>query len=202
MNESIIILALLAALVSLQYWRGRKLNLAIIRGISNELEKAIRPRDKEYVWIGGYVGIVGRYKLNHENYREVEVTISLLPRHSLLYFPFSLLIGRRDRVYFLIRSREIIEHELHLIPGKRGKKPGDFEELQEDEVVINNTQLKRWYSDQETVQILTGVFKKMVDSSQLKHLAVNRKENAYYAEVGITDNAPVFFIKAFMEVMC
>ncbi|MFW5991657.1 MAG: hypothetical protein ACOCQN_00515 [Halanaerobiaceae bacterium] len=201
MNETIVILALLAGLVTLQYWRGRKLNLAFIRGISNELEKVIKPLDGEYTWIGGYVGVIAQYTINSDKYNEIQTTISLLPRHSLLYFPISFIMGRRDRVYFMIKPRKKIKYDFHLKTGKRADTPGNVSNFKKDEAVINDTELKYWYNDREVVPLLTQITSKMKDPSNLKHLTVNREENAYYAEVVITDNAPVSFIKAFMQVM-
>lgn len=199
MNNTIIILALLAGLVSLQYWRGRKINLSIIRRLANELERILQPVEKEYIWIGGYVGVIAEYELKKKEFSGVKATISLLPRHSFLYFPFSLLIGRRDRVYLLIKSGQKLTSRVHLKPGKRARKPAQVEDLEHDTVQIGRTVLKRWYDDLDAAEELTGVIKGLADPSGVKHIAVNKEENAYYAEVKITHNAPVKLIKAFLR---
>lgn len=202
MNNMVIIIALLAGVVSLQYWRGRKLNLSIIRGVTGELEKVIEPLDTSYTWIGGYVGVVGKYKIKDKRFSIIETTVSLLPRHSLLYFPISLLIGRRDRVEFLLRSHRTLRHRVHIKPGKKAKKPKNISRLEElncDTVEKDGQYLKRWYDDQEVAEQLTDIFQQMADPDMIKHLAINRAENAYYASVKITRGAPNRFVEMFME---
>ncbi len=112
--ELIFLLLLLSAIAMYQFFRGRKLNLLIMSKVSKDLEENLKPLDKEYTWLGGYVGFKARYKLRNT---EVEATLTLLPRHALLYLPISLLVNKADKLYILVRGR-IDLGELHIF-GKR-----------------------------------------------------------------------------------
>ncbi|HHY09011.1 MAG TPA: hypothetical protein GX528_00440 [Firmicutes bacterium] len=197
MNETVVIIALLAGLVSLQYWRGRRLNLSLIRALAAELEKALEPLDKEYTWIGGYVGVIGKYKIEHSAISAVEATVSLVPRHSLLYLPISLLMGRRDRVYFLLRAQDKLPGGAHLKTGRRAKL--EQEGLNYDEKKLGGTVSKRWYKDKNEIEKLFRPLAKLERPQQIKHVAVNAEENAYYAEAEITHGTAVEYLKNLLQ---
>ncbi len=101
----------LAGILVLQFYRGRKINLALQEKVIRELEEVFRPVDKIYQVIGIYVGFRGVLKLDDPSIERVEVTTILMPRHSLLYYPISLLTVRMDKVM------------IHLVP--RGRVPGE-----------------------------------------------------------------------------
>jgi uncharacterized FlaG/YvyC family protein len=201
MNETIVIIAMLAVLVTLQYWHGRRINLGIIRGISAELENILKPTDKEYTWIGGFVGIIAKYKIKDKKFNEIEATISLLPRHSLLYFPFSLLIGRRDRVYLLIRSKEIINSILHIKTGKGIKKSSETETIENKRIKVNNQEINYWTNNEALVLKIADIIKTLNDPDGMIHFAINREENAYYVKLKITHGTPNIFLKKFLDIM-
>jgi hypothetical protein len=114
--ELIFILLLLSAIAMYQFFRGRKLNLLIMSKVSKDLEESLKPLDKEYTWLGGYVGFRARYELKSAT---VETTLTLLPRQAFFYFPISLLIRRSDRLYIVVKGRMGMEiNELHIL-GKR-----------------------------------------------------------------------------------
>ena len=128
MNAGVALLVILGLVASLQYWRGRRLNLTLIRELSRQMEEALQPVNKNYTWIGGYVGVVAEYDLKHEVYEKVKGTISLLPHHSLLYFPISLLLGRRDRVYILIYPKEILKESSYNEGKSQGISQASFKD--------------------------------------------------------------------------
>jgi hypothetical protein len=123
--ELILLLLLLSAVARYQFFRGRKLNLMIMKKISGELEDALAPLDKEYTWLGGYVGFKAKYALEKG---EAEVTLTLLPRQALLYLPFSLLINRGDRLYLILRGNIDLE-ETHVFGRKKMLSRGERKEL-------------------------------------------------------------------------
>jgi hypothetical protein len=110
-----------------QFFRGRKLNLMIMRRVSRALEDALKPTDKEYTWLGGYIGFKGKYELESA---DVEATLTLLPRHALLYFPISLVINRSDRLYIVVRGR-IDMGEIHMFGKRRIMSRSERRELGE-----------------------------------------------------------------------
>ncbi|OHD54073.1 MAG: hypothetical protein A2Y33_10165 [Spirochaetes bacterium GWF1_51_8] len=91
------ILSSFALILVLGYFVGRRLNLKKAREVSGVLEKILVPKDQTYVWIGGVVGFRASYVVN--GFRQVRVTMLMLPRHSLLYLPVSLITSRSDRLW-------------------------------------------------------------------------------------------------------
>lgn len=123
--ELIFLLILLSAIAMYQFFKGRKLNLGIMSRVSKDLEEALKPLDKEYTWLGGYVGFKAKYKLKNA---DVEATLTLLPRHALLYSPISLLVNKADRLYIVVRGR-IDLAELHIFGKKRMLSRSERREL-------------------------------------------------------------------------
>ncbi|WP_286974779.1 hypothetical protein [Acetomicrobium sp. UBA5826] len=182
MNAGVALLVILGLVASLQYWRGRRLNLTLIRELSRQMEEALQPVNKNYTWIGGYVGVVAEYDLKHEVYEKVKGTISLLPHHSLLYFPLSLLLGRKDRVYILIYPKRNLKGKAHIARGKiKGISQASFK----DTVRVKGVVLQRCYNSKEEAEFMTKIISRLKDPSSLEHLAANVEENAYYARLRI-----------------
>jgi hypothetical protein len=186
MSKSAIAILLLGLLASLQYWRGRRLNLTLVRGLARQMEVALSPVEKEYTWIGGYAGVVARYSLENEEYPEIKATISLLPHHSLLYLPVSILLGRRDRVYLLIHSQRKLTGKAHVKPGKKAKLPHNISCLHRDQVTIRGEVVHRCYDSEEEAKFLTSILSCLKSPSSVEHLAANVEENAYYASIKIS----------------
>jgi len=123
--ELIFLILLLSAIAMYQFFQGRKLNLMMMSRVSKDLENALKPADKEYTWLGGYVGFRANYSLEHG---EVEATLTLLPRHALLYFPISLIVNRSDRLYLVFRGRIALE-EIHIFGKRRMLRRSERREL-------------------------------------------------------------------------
>lgn len=182
MNAGVALLVILGLVASLQYWRGRRLNLTLIRELVGQMEEVLQPVNKNYTWIGGYVGVVAEYDLKHDVYEKVRGTISLLPHHSLLYFPLSLLLGRRDRVYILIYPKRKLKGKAHIT---RGKIKGISQTSFKDTVRVKGVVLQRRYNSKEEAEFMTEIISRLKDPSSLEHLAANVEENAYYARLRI-----------------
>jgi hypothetical protein len=94
---SFIIISIVALALVLGYIFGRKINLRLSRDVSKELERIFRPKDQTYIWIGGLIGFRAAYVV--ENYVTLKITMLMLPRHSVLYFPISKLTSGNDRLW-------------------------------------------------------------------------------------------------------
>ncbi len=199
MNRGVMVLLLLGLVASLQYWRGRRLNLTLIRELSRQMEEALRPKEKNYTWIGGYVGVVAEYTLEDENYSKVKATISLLPHHSLLYLPISLLLGRKDRVYFLIYPKRKLKGRAHVLSGKKSSSLKGLPRFSfVDSVTLKGVNLKRYYNSKGEAEFLTKVASRLKDPRSFEHLAANVEENAYYASMVVGRGDVADLLKSFL----
>ena len=201
MNRGVMVLLLLGLVASLQYWRGRRLNLTLIRELSRQMEEALRPKEKNYTWIGGYVGVVAEYTLEDENYSKAKATISLLPHHSLLYLPISLLLGRKDRVYFLIYPKRKLKGRAHVLSGKKSSSLKGLPRFSfVDSVTLKGVNLKRYYNSKGEAEFLTKVASRLKDPRSFEHLAANVEENAYYASMVVGRGDIADLLKSFLAV--
>jgi hypothetical protein len=107
-------LIILGLFTAFGYFRGRKKNAWISGWISTETERVLKPKDTEYTNFGGTIGYNFVYRLK-EPLREAKGTFTLLPRHSILYLPISLVIARHDRYYLTIFTHKKLIGEGHII---------------------------------------------------------------------------------------
>lgn len=107
-------LIILGAVGSIQYFFGLKQNRWIGKTLSVQLEETLKPRDTNYVNIGGAIGHNFNFKLR-DPWKEAKGSFTLFPRHSLLYMPFSLLLGNSDRFYLNLFTDKRLAGEGHVI---------------------------------------------------------------------------------------
>lgn len=107
-------LVILAVGATAQYYLGTKKNRWIASTITRGAEEALRPRTVNYVNIGGAIGHNFTYALAGE-WTSAKGTLTLSPRHSLLYRPISLLIGVRDRFYVNLFTKRKLRGEGHIV---------------------------------------------------------------------------------------
>lgn len=114
MEPYILPLILLAICATAGYFWGRKKNRWIGAWIAQESEAALQPTETEYVNIGGCIGYHFTYGLTAP-FREAKGTFTLLPRHSILYFPISLLIRKHDRLFLQLFTDARLPGEAHIL---------------------------------------------------------------------------------------
>ena len=112
------VIMVLAAVASLQFYRGRKINVKLMEESLKIIQKIIEPKDKDYVWLGGYVGYRAYYKIQRDNIENLNVTVTLVPRQSAFYYPIALITSRMDKIYVVVYPYTKIEREVHLIQEK------------------------------------------------------------------------------------
>jgi len=102
------------------YFRARKKMLRFIKEFTDELERGLRPTDKEYVLLGYLVGYRARYKL--EDGRNAYVLLTTVPRHALFYYPIAKVLRREDRVTIMLElaGRSVLR-ELHAVKKNESK---------------------------------------------------------------------------------
>jgi len=107
------VLLLFSILLVVAYYRGGKKNLRILKASADMLEETLRPADKTYTWLGGTIGFRAEYRVS--GFEKVEALVTVLPRQSLLYMPFALLRGSRDRLEIIFFLQNSVDSELHII---------------------------------------------------------------------------------------
>lgn len=107
-------LIVLAVAATGSYFYGAKKNRWVVSKLSKDLEEALKPVTTNYVNIGGAIGYNFNFVLTPP-FTSAKGTITLSPRHSLLYLPFSLLIGVRDRFFVNIFTKKRLRGEGHLV---------------------------------------------------------------------------------------
>lgn len=173
----------LAAVASIQFYKGRKLNLQLMQHYLRSIEEVVKPEDRDYVWLGGYVGFRASYKVNRANMRKFEYTLTLLPRQSILYFPISLLVSRHDKIYFVIKPFAQIKHEAHLIQKGYYRMMPKIENkdfLQSEIIEIAGKEYEALYEKRRDVENLKALVESFSRPHNVKHVSLTPKTNVFY----------------------
>ncbi|ASJ03756.1 hypothetical protein A3L09_06905 [Thermococcus profundus] len=177
---------ILAAVTSIQFYKGRKWNLQLMQHYLRSVEDVVKPEDKDYVWLGGYIGFRANYKINRDNIRRFEYTLTLLPRHSILYFPISLVTSRHDKLYVVVRPFAQIKREAHLIQkGYYRLKPNIENEplLQSEEIEIAGRKYEALFEKRRDLENLKALVESMPRPHNIKHVALTPKTNVFYVQM-------------------
>jgi hypothetical protein len=118
MNTAYLIpLLLLGIAGSAQYFLGTKKNRWLGHHMSQQAERLLKPKDIEYINIGGAIGYHFKYKLR-DPWSSAKGSYTFIPRHSLLYVPFTYLVGNRDRFFMNLFTDKKLIGEGHIIEKK------------------------------------------------------------------------------------
>ena len=129
------LITILTLLVLAGYFLGRKKNLSIVKSVGNTLEEVLKPDDQDYTWLGGSIGFHANYKCR--DFKNVEATLTLLPRQSPLYYPVSFLVSGFDKLYVTFFLKLKIKSEGHIVNKRyfkfRGPRVDNVQKLLEEE---------------------------------------------------------------------
>ena len=178
----------LTILLSLGYTWGKRRNTRIYLSAFNALVDALKPKDQNFTNIGGLTG----YHANivpHKNrfiYR-VEATITLLPRQSWLYYPFSRMIRRFDRLFVTMiysKKAENLIAEGHLIEDRfssfRGPKISNAEKLNKEELRWGNDSYHLYYENEKVKGELLSLIEQLPDPGVLRHVALMPDQTHFF----------------------
>lgn len=178
-------LFVLAGAMYLQYLWGRRANWRIIRETAAECERALRPRDQTYTWIGGLVGYKADYVVRRGQLNRVEATLTALPRHSLLYLPISWAWRRHDTLYLLWRPNQPLRMRGHVYlaaPGVWRPRIPAPEELQEEWVEVAGRRYRLLFSTRTSRELLRRLVQ-AAESPLVRHISINPDEGAVYCRL-------------------
>lgn len=101
------IFILISLILTAGYFFGRKKNRAVAASAINKLLELMKPERQEITNIGGLVGYHVRMWFDSGKAEEVQGTITMLPRHSLLYLPVSRIFRGFDRFFITIKLKAL-----------------------------------------------------------------------------------------------
>jgi len=179
------LLIIFAVVTTAQYFLGRRKNLLLIQEYAKAMEDALKPVDKQYTWVGGYIGFKAEYKVKQETVRIVRATLHMMPRLSLLYYPVAKLTMRHDKLYVILETSKNIDGEAHLIQkGYYRIGPGikDEEKFLRRDVRLGDEEFEMLYQDGKgESQLLSWAQSMPVDFKRIKHLSFTSSTNVIYA---------------------
>lgn len=164
--------------VTLAYFRGRRRNKKISTDALNEIVNIIKPDDHLYTNIGGAIGYHANMTINNKGslLSRVEATITLLPRHSLLYLPISMLIRKYDRLFITMHLRRTPMEELHIIEKKYRKFSGarivNVAKLKNEEIKWGKFVFFLYYKSSAGIAVLKKFIAENPDPANVRHIAL------------------------------
>lgn len=182
-SQLILLMLILGGITSLQFFKGRKLNTLMMVKYIRDFEENLKPKDKLYTYIGGYIGFKANYDLNVNHVKKVELTLTLLPRHSLLYLPISYLTRKHDRLYIVLRLSEKLGYDAHIIK-KHFYFPGpmidDMETFRKEEMILDGKFFYVLYKNKSDLDRLIELTKNSVGFDNLRHICYTRETNVLF----------------------
>lgn len=162
------------------YTWGRRFNRRILTGALDPLTEIFHARDQEFTNIGGQTGFHARIVPGRSRVlREVDATVTLLPRQSLLYLPFSLLTRRSDRLQMLLhfnkRGRDLA-YEAHLIEPAFERRMGNHIEnagaLSREEISWGGRRFVLYAEHPDARGWMERIMSDLPDPGTVRHLAI------------------------------
>jgi hypothetical protein len=165
------------AALSISYFWGRRANKRAFLSAFNALVDTVCPDDQTFTNIGGVVGYHANLLIKRKSpIARVDATITLLPRHSLLYLPISKLIMRYDRLFVSIYLKSALPGEAHLIEAKyagfRGPKISNAQRLTRQDVRWGNYDFLLYYERNTMRDQLTEFMRAHPDPGVVRHIAL------------------------------
>lgn len=183
------VVVVVALFIATTYFMGRRHNVVLMRIYAQSLEKALRPVDQKYTWIGGYVGYRAEYKVKDDYIKMVKASLHLLPRMSLLYRPIARFTMRHDKLYLVFECKQSLPGEAHLIKkGQYRFVPAGIdreEQFRRRDVTLGGVEFELLYLDSrgEKELLRWAESLQVADYSRVKHLSFTSSTNVTYAYV-------------------
>lgn len=175
-------------LVSLCFiWGGRR-NRNIHRSAFNALVDALGPRDQTFTTIGGQSGYhANLIPRKNQFVRRVDATITLLARHTLLYYPVSCFLRKWDRLFITLHFAKDAHGKIsegHIIEKGyedfRAQKITNRGRLKNEQIDWGGKAFTLYYQNQKMRDALLDLKKKLDAPGDLRHVAfVPDQEKAF-----------------------
>jgi hypothetical protein len=172
---------ILAAVATGAYFYGMKKNRWVVGRLSQDLEEVLKPVSTNYVNIGGAIGYNLAYALPAP-FSNAKGTITLSPRHSLLYLPFSILIGVRDRFFINIFTKKKLRGEGHIIEASylRKAKIDGMDSMQRQDTSKDNKDFVLLWRGADLSSDLEKLLQALPDASRIKHFCAYPETKTFF----------------------
>lgn len=186
MSLAVALIVVLTAIVAVAGVVGSRTNIRLARQFAEILEAVFRPTEKQYTNIGGVVGYHFRYE-TEPPLGNLQGTMTFLPRHAILYLPFSLLAGRQDRLSVVLQMDTSPPGQGHVIDAHqhtRGWFPiEDAENMSRTPVTHKGRDfIILWYNPLVRDRLASGLAQ-FPDVSSLRHFSYNGADGTYVVEL-------------------
>ena len=172
-------------LLSLGYIWGRRRNKKIFLSAFDSMVRVLKPKDQQFTNIGGLSGYHANLVPRKNKYiRRVDATITLLPRQSWLYYPFSKMVRRYDRLFMLFelspKAVGVLE-EGHIIESAYSRKMGasieNAESLHREDIEWGGKTFFLYYENERVKRELEDARGRLDEPGTLRHLALVPDQN-------------------------
>lgn len=164
-------------LLTCGYFWGRRSNRKIFLSAFNDLLQVFSPADQKFTNIGGAIGYHANLYIRKKGafLSRVDVTITMLPRHALLYLPISKLIRKYDRLFMELYIKDKPREECHLIEAGYSRFAGakiSDQHLQKESVNWGKYKFYLFYESSRTKQGFVDFMHSNPEPGIIRHIAI------------------------------
>ncbi len=183
----IFVIMILAAVSSMQFYRGRKVNITLMEKSIKAITNVVNSKEKDFTWLGGYVGYRAYFKVQRDNIEEFDFTVTLIPRQSAFYYPIARLTTRHDRIYLVIYPYSKIVYETHLIQESYYHLKPKIENepvLKKEDIYVEKDgkriKFNALFENGQELEKLKKLLERLSKPSEVKHLSLTPSTNVVY----------------------
>ncbi|BAL80712.1 hypothetical protein [Caldisericum exile] len=200
----LLIFLVLGGIASLQFYKGRKINTSIMIHYIRKFEENLSLRDKMYTYLGGYIGFKAKYDLQDKNIKRMELVLTLIPRQSLFWLPFSYPFKRGDRLYLMVYPKFNIRRDAHIVQNFYylfGPNITEREHLKKEPASISrfNNYYTLYESKSDYDKLKKLIEDTFEDPRRVRHIALNRENNSLFILMKPDINATPKELKKLIE---
>ncbi len=176
-------LVVLALAATGQYFLGTKRNRAIAATISKGAEEVLKPKMTNYVNIGGAIGHNFTYSLAWGHWTNAKGTMTLSPRHSLLYLPVSRILGLGvDRFYLSLFTKKKLRGEGHVVLDKelRRARISGIEDMERREVEAGGRRFVLLWRGDDLSEALEATLTALPEPARLRHFCCYGENKTFF----------------------
>ncbi len=160
------------------YFRGKRRNRDLYVSVFEDLVRIFKPDDQKFTNIGGAIGYHANLYIKKKRafLSRVDATITMLPRHSLLYLPISKLIRKYDRLFLELYLKNHPPEEGHFLEKGYARfsktRVANLDKLETETVNWGGYDFDLLYGSEQMRQKLLDFLAKNPDPGGIRHIAL------------------------------